>query len=82
MQTITEVKTNRWRVHSSEPSELKIEFTSCKELRNFINSRKSIIKSNGDILKLIRIKKIKQSSMEAIVQKITLREYNLEALLN
>lgn len=75
---------------------VKIEFNSADELRDFINKGETLFKVRGDQLKRWRIsdimgdqlfkivgikKKSRHSSMEAIVQKITLREYNLERLL-
>lgn len=58
-----------------------IEFGSAKKLRDFINSGERICKIEKSIFLVIQIKKFKQTSMEATVEKITLREYNLERLV-
>lgn len=79
---------DRWGSVGDEPIEVRIEFKSGKEVINFINKgdyifkRSGIPRSNFDksIFKIVKIKKIKHFSIIANIEKITLREYNLEKI--
>lgn len=57
-----------------------IEFRTAKRLRDFLNNKKEIISNDGGLFVVITIRKIKQTQIEAKVEKITLREYNLNKL--
>ena len=63
-------------------TDVKIEFDSAKRLREFINENDQIFRVGQSIFKVIKFKKIKHYSIEAIIHKITIREYNLEILLS
>jgi len=73
---------NSWRYNLWDNAEVTIEFDNPKELMKFVNSRNSVIntRSYGHVY-IVQMKKIKHSSLEAIVKRISLREYNLEKLL-
>ena len=74
---------NSWRVNLNNDSKVTLEFESPTHLMKFINSGESIIKDfDYGYIYIVQMKKIKHSSLEAIVRKINLREYNLERLLS
>ena len=58
-----------------------IEFGTAKKLRDFINSGERIYKIDKSIFLVIKIIRFKHTSMIAAVEKMTLREYNLERLV-
>lgn len=77
-----------------DPTDVTIEFKSVSKLRNFINNNERIFKihkpyssfgNNKDwgfiTFRLIKIIKIKNTSIDATVQKFTLRDYNLDVIL-
>lgn len=73
----------QWRVDLNKDSKVTLEFQNAKHLMKFINSKQSIIKDpTYGYIYVVQMKKIKHSSLEAIVRKINLREYNLERLLS
>jgi hypothetical protein len=73
---------NSWRYNLWDNTEVTIEFDSPKELMRFINARHSVISTrNYGHVYIVQMKKIKHSSLEAIIKRISLREYNLEKLL-
>lgn len=73
----------QWRVDLNKDSKVTLEFQNAKHLMKFINSGESIIKDpTYGYIYVVQMKKIKHSSLEAIVRKINLREYNLERLLS
>ena len=73
---------NSWRLNLNNNSEATIEFESPSSMMKFINSRSSVMKTyDYGFIYIVQMKKIKHSSLEAIVRKINLREYNLELLL-
>ena len=68
-----------------ESNDTKIDFKTAKQLKKFLMGDTSII-IDGTVwkpiyFKVIKINKIKHTSIEAVIQKITLREYNLERLI-
>lgn len=68
-----------------DPKKVTIEFKSVRELRNFINTGfvdlfEEPDNYSGRKYKLIRINKIKHTSIEATICRLTLREFNLERL--
>ena len=74
---------NSWRVNLNNDSKVTLEFENPTHLMKFINSGESIIKDpTYGYIYVVQMKKIKHSSLEAIVRKINLREYNLERLLS
>ncbi len=67
-------------------TDVKITFKTGNELSNFINSNESIFKNmdykcDTSLFKIVKIEKIKHFSIIAKIERITLREYNLERLL-
>ena len=64
-----------------EPSDVKIKFQTPKEMMRFVNSGDDVFKCGEFIYKIIRINKLKHFSFIAKIERITLREYNLEKLL-
>lgn len=73
-------KEGNWYSKAYSDTNVDLEFKSVKELREFIGSRTSLFTSDGNKYKIIRLKKIKQTKIEAIIKMINLREYNLELL--
>jgi len=76
---------DRWASIGDGPIDVKITFKTVKEQRKFINSHEDIFKNMGhkydvSLFKIIKMKKIKHFSIIANIEKITLREYNLEKL--
>lgn len=65
----------------SDPVEVKIEFGTAKNLRDFVHSGDTLCSADKNLVKIIKINKMRHTSVEATIQKITLREYNLERLL-
>ncbi len=61
--------------------EVKIEFGTAKNLRDFLHSGEKLCSVDKNLVKIIKINKMRHTSVEATIQKITLREYNLERLL-
>ncbi len=76
-----------------EEMEAGIEFESVNKMRNFINEGQKIFKvlrkdtffrTSGDpytVFKVVKIHKIKHKKIEATIQKMTLRDYNLDTIL-
>jgi hypothetical protein len=85
MQQIKQLKYNRLDNHYGsvvfEQSDVKIKFQDAKGLMKFINSGDEIFKCGTELFKIVKIIKLKHSSFIAKIEKITLREYNLEKLL-
>ena len=81
MQTIRELKIRGKFTIGTEATDVKIEFTTAKKLRDFVHSGERLVTINKNLIKIIKINKLRHTSMEATIQKITLREYNLERLL-
>lgn len=76
---------NDWYRKFTIEENAKIQFENATKLRNFINDGDRIckIQNNANCLyKIVKIKKIKQFSLEVIIEKITLREYNLDKILS
>jgi hypothetical protein len=76
---------DRWASIGDGPIDVKITFKTVKEQRKFINSHETIFRNmsykyNVSLFKIIKMKKIKHFSIIANIEKITLREYNLEKL--
>lgn len=77
---------DRWGSVGDEPVDVKIKFKTVKEQRKFINSHETIFKNMSykydvSLFKIVKIKKIKHFSIIANIERTTLREYNLERLL-
>jgi len=76
---------DRWASVGDGPIDVKITFKTVKEQRKFINSHETIFRNMSykydvSLFKIIKMKKIKHFSIIANIEKITLREYNLEKL--
>ena len=76
---------DRWASIGDGPIDVKITFKTVKEQRKFINSHETIFRNMSykydvSLFKIIKMKKIKHFSIIANIEKITLREYNLEKL--
>lgn len=76
---------DRWASVGDGPIDVKITFKTAKEQRKFINSHETIFRNMSykydlSLFKIIKMKKIKHFSIIANIEKITLREYNLEKL--
>lgn len=76
---------DRWTSVGDGPIDVKITFKTVKEQRKFINSHETIFRNMSykydvSLFKIIKMKKIKHFSIIANIEKITLREYNLEKL--
>lgn len=56
---------------TNEPIDVTMEFKSVNKLRRFINGSK----------KLFKISKIKNTSIDATVERISIREHNLDLIL-
>lgn len=80
------------RPYEIDVSDVTIEFDNVSNLRNFINSGDKIFKVwssssfpepfHGYItFRIIKISKIKNRSIDALVERITLRDYNLDLIL-
>jgi len=65
---------------SEEPFDGKLEFGSVRNLRNFINAGSSFVTLYGKTFKVIKMKKIRHSSIFANIKEMSRREYNLEIL--
>jgi len=77
---------DRWGSVGDEPVDVKIKFKTVNELTKFINRNESIFKNMSykydvSLFRIVKMKKIKHFSIIANIEKITLREYNLEKLL-
>jgi hypothetical protein len=73
---------NSWRYNLWDNAEVTIEFDTPRQLMKFINARNSVVNTRSyGYVYIVQMKKIKHSSLEAIVRRINLREYNLELLL-
>ena len=85
MQQIKQLKYNRLDNHYGpvgfDSSDVKIKFQDAKGLMEFINSGDEIFKCGTELFKIVKIKKLKHFSFIASIERITLREYNLEKLL-
>jgi len=78
-----------------EETEAGIEFESVNKMRKFINDGQRIFKiqmkdphrlfgsyeSMYTVFKVVKIHKIKHKKIEATIQKMTLRDYNLDTIL-
>jgi hypothetical protein len=73
-------KEGSWYHKAYSETLVDLEFKSVKELREFVNSRICLFTYEGNKYKIIRLKKIKQTKIEATIEMINLREYNLEIL--
>jgi len=80
------------RFLSSKETEAGIEFESVNKMRKFINDGQRIFKiqmkdtilgyeSMYTVFKVVKIHKIKHKKIEATIQKMTLRDYNLDTIL-
>lgn len=77
---------DRYTSVGDEPVDVKITFKNVNELTKFINSHETIFKNMSykydvSLFKIVKMKKIKHFSIIANIERITLREYNLERLL-
>lgn len=81
MQIIGDLKIKWYFDTKSETNDVKIEFKTAKSLRDFINGGERLIKVDNSMMKILKINKLGHTSLNATIQKITLREYNLEKLL-
>lgn len=81
METLQKLKI---KYKGSLGEKVTIEFKNVRELRNFINTGFVDLfedtDNSGRKYKLIRIDKIKHTTIEAIIYRLTLREFNLERL--
>jgi len=81
-------------LNSDEDQKVKIDFKEVSTLRNFINNGDRVFKTSSPgrlpgyvtkggylVYKVVKITKIKHTAVEAVVRKYTLREYNLDTLL-
>lgn len=73
-------KEGSWYNKAYSETLVDLEFNSVKELREFVSSRMCLFTYEGNKYKIIRLKKIKQTKIEATIEMINLREYNLEIL--
>lgn len=75
-----------------EETEAAIEFESVNKMRKFINEGQRVFKiqrkdtilgyeSMYTVFKVVKIHKIKHKKIEATIQKMTLRDYNLDTIL-
>lgn len=80
MKEVKYTNKENWNYKAYSETNVDLEFKSVKELREFIGSRTSLFTCNGNKYKVIRLKKIKQTKIEAIIKMINLREHNLELL--
>jgi hypothetical protein len=82
------------KLNTEEETRCKIDFTNVSLLREFINNGDRIFKTNNPpaykrlrpseeliFVRVVKILKIKNTSIDAVVQKTTLRECNLDLLL-
>jgi hypothetical protein len=85
---------DRYRSYEDgEEAEVGIEFESVSKMRNFINNGQRVFKvlmndtygrtyrSMYTVFKVIKIHKIKHKKIEATIQKMNLRDYNLDTIL-
>lgn len=81
METLELSYLSKW---SSNLDNVKVEFKTARKLRAFINSgvKENLfyIKDKVGFFKIVRINKIMHTSIDAKIEKLTLREYNLERL--
>lgn len=77
---------SRWEIKRWEEipanGNFTIEFNSAKEMTSFINSKRNIIPWNTKLLKILKVNKIRQSKMHVNIIQVTIRENNLNILLN
>lgn len=79
---IRELKISSGYIRTQDPFDVKIEFGTAKKLRDFVHNIEYLCKVDKFLVKIIKIKKFRHTSMEATIQKISLREYNLERILS
>lgn len=63
-------------------SGVRIEFKTATRMRNFINTSCRIFGNKGNIYRILKIKKMRHTTMQVLLEKMTLREYNLDVLID
>jgi hypothetical protein len=77
------IKSSRkWGSIGNDPIDTRLEFGTATKLRNFINSNSKFCKLGDQTFMIIKIRKVRHTSIFAYVKRMTLREYNLEILLS
>jgi hypothetical protein len=72
----------KWGSIGNDPIDTRLEFGTATNLRNFINSNSKFCKLGGQTFKILKMRKVRHTSIFANVKRMTLREYNLEILLS